>query len=423
MPGKRLGKRPHARVPPQSLPRTRALPQETGPMTEHRTTTRRRALKAAAAKPTPRPLLISEAPALAGILTTLIFFAFGDTILSNLQEDALTVVLFLWLFGVMMWCSFGVMRHADAVAADLGEPYGTLVLTFSVITIEVALFATIMLHGQNNPTLARDAMFATLMIVLNGMVGAALLMGALRYHEQECNLAGARAFLVVIAALSVIALVLPNYVETAPGPVDAPGKAILFVVLTLLFYAVFIFIQTMRHQAFFDEPADDSSDPAHQVAAHAAVEKRPLGFHVAMLLVTLLPVILLAESLAVIVDYGIEDLGLPEALGGVLIAVLVLAPEGLTAFHAALVNHLQRAVNVCLGSALSTIGLTIPAVLVVGLVTGTHVHLGLSQSETVLLLLTLFVSGLTFAGGRTNVLQGVVHLVLFFVYVILIFSP
>jgi len=393
-------------------------------MTELKTGTRRKAPRTISdAKPTSRSLLVSEAPALAGIFTTAIFLAFGSTILSNLQEDALTVVLFLWLFGVMMWCSFGVVRHADAVAEKLGEPYGTLVLTFSVITIEVALFATIMLHGQNNPTLARDAMFATLMIVLNGMVGAALLMGAIRYREQECNLAGARAFLVVIAALSVIALVLPNYIKNAPSPVDAPSQAILFIAITLLFYAVFIFIQTTRHRSFFDEPANCSSDPDHRARAHAAAESRSLGFHVVMLVFTLLPVVLLSESLAVIVDYGIEDLRLPEALGGVLIAILVLAPEGLTAFQAALVDHLQRAVNVCLGSALSTIGLTIPAVLIVGLVTGTDVHLGLSESEMVLLILTLFVSGLTFAGGRTNVLQGFVHLVLFFVYLMLIVSP
>lgn len=142
-----------------------------------------------------------------------------------------------------------------------------------------------------------------------------------------------------------------------------------------------------------------------------------------MLVLTLLPVVLLSEFLAVIVDYGIEDLDLPDSLGGVLIAILVLAPEGLAALHAALANHLQRAVNVCLGSALATIGLTIPAVLIVGLVTGRDVHLGLTQVETVLLILTLFVSGLTFGGARTNLLQGMVHLLLFLVYVVLIFSP
>ena len=142
-----------------------------------------------------------------------------------------------------------------------------------------------------------------------------------------------------------------------------------------------------------------------------------------MLLLTLLPVVLLSEFLAIIVDFGIEDLDLPDALGGVLIAILVLSPEGLTAFHAALVNQLQRAVNVCLGSALATIGLTIPAVLTIGLITGCEVHLGLDEVQTVLLILTLFVSALTFGGVRTNVLQGTVHLLLFIVYIALIFSP
>jgi Ca2+:H+ antiporter len=386
-------------------------------MTESRTTARRKASKATTEQSPAQPYFVSEAPAIAGILTTLIFFAFSDTLLGDLENHLLTVAVFLWLFGVMMWGAFGVMRHADAVAAKLGEPYGTLILTLATIIIEVALLAAIMLHGQNNPTLARDAMFATLMIVLNGMVGTALLIGALRYREQECNLAGARAFLVVLSALSVIALVLPNYTTTAPSSVESPGKATLFIAITLLFYAVFIFIQTMRHRSFFDEPVGSSEDLAPEA------EARSLGFHVAMVATTLLPVVLLSEYLAVIVDFGIEDLGLPEPLGGVLIAILVLAPEGLTAFHASLTNHLQSAVNVCLGSALSTIGLTVPAVLILGLITGADVHLGLTNVETVLLLLTLFVSGLTFAGGRTNVLQGAVHLLLFLIYVVLIFSP
>lgn len=365
----------------------------------------------------------TEAPAIAGILTTVVFFVFGGSLLSDLSNDLLTTALFLWLFGVMMWCAFGVVRHAEAVADKLGEPYGTLVLTFSVVIIEVALLASIMLHGDNNPTLARDAMFATLMIVLNGMVGAALLMGGLRYWEQDYNLAGARAFLVVIAALSVFALILPNYTEIPPDPVKAPSKAMLFGIITLLFYGVFVAIQTMRHRAFFTEPNESTVEGRQRTLPRGRTRPGSLVFHVTMLVLSLLPVVLLAEFLAVIVDYGIVDLGLPVALGGVLIAVLVLTPEGLTAFSAALANRLQRAVNVCLGAALSTIGLTIPAVLLIGLVTGRNVHLGLTQVETVLLVLTLFVSGLTFGGGRTSVIQGFVHLLLFLVYVILIFSP
>jgi len=393
-------------------------------MTKTKPTSRRNAPKSAvAAASPPSSLLRSEAPAIVGILTTLIYFVLGATLLSNLENHALTVLQFLWLFGTMMWCSFGVVRHAEAVAEKLGEPYGTLVLTFSVVIIEVALLASIMLHGANNPTLARDTMFATLMIVLNGMVGTALLMGALRYWEQEYNLAGTRSFLVVIAALSVFALVLPKYTETSPDPVQSPSKAILFMVITLLFYAVFVAIQTLRHRAFFAEPQDIGEDTALAPVTHDPAVVGSLGFHVTMLLAALLPVVLLADFLAVIVDFGIEDLGLPDPLGGVLIAVLVIAPEGLTAFSAALGNQLQRAVNVCLGSALATIGLTIPAVLAIGLVTGRDVDLALTNVEMVLLLLTLFISGLTFGGGRTNVLQGVVHLLLFAVYVVLIFSP
>jgi len=374
-----------------------------------------------ASKPEPGvgPFLAAEKPAVAGILTALVFIAFGDALLSDLENHLLTIAMFALLFAVMMWGSFGVVRHADAVAQKLGEPYGTLVLTFSVIIIEVALLAAIMLHGQNNPTLARDVMFATLMIVLNGMVGTALLIGALRYWEQECNLTGARSFLVVMSALSVVALVLPKFTQTPPSPVEAPGKAILFIAITILFYGVFIFIQTVRHGAFFADPKDNSEDLSHP----SREPTHSLAYHVVMLVLTLIPVVALSEYLAVIVDFGIEDIGLPEPLGGLLIAILVLAPEGLTAFHAALANHLQRAVNVCLGSALSTIGLTIPAVLIIGFVANIHVHLGLTDVETVLLILTLFVSGLTFAGGRTNVLQGAVHLLLFFVYVALLFSP
>ena len=183
-------------------------------------------------------------------------------------------------------------------------------------------------------------------------------------------------------------------------------------------------IQTVRHRAFFAEPeGNDGQEMLGEEPEAHAPHSGSLGFHIAMLLLTLIPVMMLSEYLAIIVDFGLEGLQLPDSLGGVMVALLVLSPEGLTAFHAALRNHLQRAVNVCLGSALATIGLTIPAVLVIGLVTGCNVHLGLDEVQTVLLILTLFVSALTFGGVRTNVLQGTVHLLLFVVYVALIFSP
>jgi Ca2+:H+ antiporter len=259
--------------------------------------------------------------------------------------------------------------------------------------------------------------------VLNGMVGTALLMGALRYWEQEYNLEGARSFLVVIASLAVFALIMPDLTKTEPDPSIAPFQAGLFAAITILFYAIFVAIQTMRHRAFFAEPVNGKGEAAAYLVAHQTRSVGPLWYHVAMLLLTLAPVVALSTFLAVIVDFGIERLGAPAPLGGILIAILVLSPEGLTAFHAALANQLQRAVNVCLGSALATIGLTIPAVLAIGLITGQEVHLGLDRIDAALLVLTLFVSALTFGGARTNVLQGTVHLLLFVVYIALIFSP
>ncbi|HLC08574.1 MAG TPA: calcium:proton antiporter [Methyloceanibacter sp.] len=364
----------------------------------------------------------SELPTLFGLVATVVALVFQDQLFGDLNDTTLAFAKFIGLFGIMMVCAFGVVRHADAVAELLGEPYGTLVLTLSVTVIEVSLMASIIMHGENNPTLARDVMFSTLMIVLNGMVGLALVIGALRYWEQEYNLEGARAFLVVIASLAVFGLIIPNYTKSIPDPSKFPFQAGLFATITILFYVVFVIIQTARHRAFFAEPVNGNKAPLEDVRVHGEVTGS-LSFHVALLLLSLAPVVLLSEYLAIFVDHGIERLELPAALGGILIAVLVLSPEALTAFHAALENHLQRAVNVCLGSALATIGLTIPAVLTVGLLTGRDVHLGLDQLQQVLLVLTLFVSALTFGGPRTNVLQGIVHLLLFFVYLALVVSP
>jgi Ca2+:H+ antiporter len=366
--------------------------------------------------------LTAAAPTIAGLVSVALVYAFEQPLFGNVKNDAASLFVFLWLFGVILWCAFGVVRHADAVAWHLGEPYGTLVLTLSVSAIEVAIMASIILHGENNPTLARDAMFATLMIVLNGLVGTALLMGALRYWEQEYNLEGARAFLVVIASLAVFALILPSFTKTEPDPNLSPFQAGLFGAITVAFYAIFLAIQTMRHRAFFAEPENGNHTKAAYLMHHERAEGS-LTYHVTMLILTLAPVVVLAEFLAIMVDFGIEQLGAPAPLGGILVAMLVLSPEGLTALRAALDNQLQRAVNVCLGSALATIGLTIPAVLAVGLYSGRPMHLGLDRVDTVLLVLTLFVSSFTFSGGRTNVLQGAVHLLLFVVYIVLIFSP
>lgn len=364
----------------------------------------------------------SEAAFVAGAITTALFLFFGDSWLSDLDNFLKVAVLFTWLFAVMLWCAFGVVRHADCLAELLGEPYGTLILTIAVISIEVSLIAAIMLTGAANPTLARDTMLAVIMIVLNGMVGVTLLIGGLRHGEQAFNLQGARAFLAVIAPLATMALVLPRFTTSTADPTLSPLQKVLFAIMTIALYATFLAIQTRRHSGFFMQPSAETTahDDEH---GHDNLRPRSVAYHAVFLVLTMLVIVLLSTKLAVFVDHGTATLGAPAALGGVLVAILVLTPEGLAALRAALANRLQRSVNICLGSALATIGLTVPAVFTIGLVTGMPVVLGLEPVDMVLLVLTLFLSMLTFGGVRTNMLQGAVHLVVFLVYLVLIFNP
>ncbi len=370
-----------------------------------------------------RQIVFSGSPALVGLASMVIALLFQQQLFANLHNTTEAILLFVWLFSVMIWCAFGVLGHAHAVAVRLGEPLGTLLLTLAVTAIEVALLASITLHGGANPTLARDTMFATLMLVLNGMIGAALLVGGLRYRVQDYNLEGARAFLVVLAPLAVFALIMPNYAGTVPDPAVDPSKAMVFVVIAAAFYLVFLAIQTTRHKSFFDEPETEETHTLGGSHDEAGVEEHGLAHHAILMVLTLVPIVVLSESLAVVVDLGIEGAGLPTALGGIVVAVVVLSPEGLSAMTAARANHLQRSVNICLGSALATLGLTIPAVLIVAMIADKPVHLGLTPMESVLLVLTLAVSALTFGGSRTTVLQGLVHLLLLVIYLALIFSP
>ncbi len=366
--------------------------------------------------------LLREQVPLIAILVSLAFFQFGgDGLLVGLTDPLPAALFFLWLFGVMLWAAFSVVRHADALAELLGEPYGTLILTIAVIGIEVSLIASVMLTGQSAPTMARDTMFAVLMIVLNGLVGFALLLGGLKHHEQDYNLQGARAFLSVLLPLSIFALVLPRFTVSTPDPTFSPLQAGFFALVTVLLYGVFLAIQTVRHRGFFEQPAIEGGSKGEGQHGHGPI--RSLPYHAVMLILTLVPIVLLSKRLAKVVDYGIVQAGAPVALGGVIIAMLVLAPESMAALGAALSNRLQRSINLLLGSAVATIGLTVPAVLAIGLIFHQEVTLGLDNASMIMLILTLVVSTMTFGAVRTSLLQGAVHLVLFFAYLMLIFSP
>ena len=365
--------------------------------------------------------LRSEAAFIVAALSVAIFYSVGKGWLEGAGNPALLAVIFVWLFAVMLWSSFAAVGHADGLAELLGEPFGTLVLTISVISIEVSIIAAVMLHAGPNPTLARDTMLAVLMIVLNGMVGLALLVGGLRHREQSFNLQGARSYLSVLITLATMSLILPRFTVTTPDSTLSTTQGVLFAVVTVLLYGTFLAMQTVRHREHFVEVVEATQEAVG--AGHAHGEARSITYHAIFLVLTLVPLVLLSKKLAVVVDFGTDALALPAALGGVLVAVLVLSPEALAAYRAAAANHLQRAVNICLGSALATISLTVPAVVIIGMVSGINVQLGLNPADMVLLVLTLIISVITFGGVRTNMLQGAVHLVVFVTYLVLIFQP
>jgi Ca2+:H+ antiporter len=357
---------------------------------------------------------------LIGLGTVAIFFGTGSQLVEIIAHPIALTGVFLWLFVVILWSAVSVVRHADCLAIKWGEPYGTLILTLSAITIEVVMISTAMLHGANNPQLGRDAIFAVIMIALNGFVGLCLLIGGLRYREQYYNLQGVNSYLNVIMTLAVLGLVLPNFTTTTSGPTFSTEQEIFLIVMSLLLYAIFLLIQTARHRRYFVESSETVVAPE---SAHHPLHVYSTGFHATLLLLYLVTVVLLAEKFAIPLDNSIEQFGMPQEFGGAIIAALVLAPEGIGAIQATLRNQLQRSINILFGSVLATIGLTIPAVLTIGQITKRSVTLGVQGGNLPLLLLTLAVCVVTFTSRKTNVLQGCIHLLLCAVFVLLIFAP
>jgi Ca2+:H+ antiporter len=360
----------------------------------------------------------------AGWLTVALFLLFGSQWVGGMSSPLAALGLFAWLFLVIVWVAFGVVHEAEELAHRLGEPLGTLVLTLSIVVIEVVLISAVMLDSSGSSTLARDTMYAVLMIVLNGVVGVGLLLGGFRHYEQAYNLKGASAYLSVIIPLTIIALVLPNFTTSTPDGSLAPPQALAFSLLTIALYGVFLWLQTGRHRGYFvnsDATPVGLEDTVEQ--SPKAIDKKKLLLHFALLLLNILPIIILSKSMAKVLDYGIVATGAPKALGGIIIAILVFAPEGISALIAARADRLTRAINLCLGSAASTLGLTVPAVLAISLYTGQSVLLGVPASSIVMLMATLMLSVMTFSSARTTMLEGAVHLSLFAVFIVLVFSP
>jgi len=322
-------------------------------------------------------------------------------------------VLLSILFGTV----FAAVHHAEVIAERIGEPYGTLLLTLAVTIIEVALIATIMLGDKPQPALARDTVFAVVMIVCNGLVGLCIFIGGLRYREQDFQVSGANLYLSVLFVLATITLIMPNYTLTAPGPIYSAAQLGFVSIVTLVLYAVFLYTQTIRHRDYFINQAEGEG------TGESRLSNRMLVISVALLLVSLLAVVLLAKKFSAVVDAVTAMIGAPSAFAGVIVALLILLPESVAAVGAARKNDLQKSINLALGSSLATIGLTVPAVAVVAYTLDKQLVLGLNAPEMVLLVLTFVLSMLTFGTGRTNILFGLVHMVVFAVFVFMVFVP
>lgn len=319
----------------------------------------------------------------------------------------------LILTSLLIGSVIAAVHHAEVVAHRVGEPYGTLLLALAITTIEVALIISLMLTGGPETTaLARDTVLAAVMIILTGMIGLCLLVGGAKFKEQEFSLSGVSMALVALTAILVLTLVLPNYTTSRPGPFYSPVQLGFVAVISLIIYLAFVLAQAVRHRDFFLPPGEDGNEDAHA----APPSNKTSWLSGALLIICLGIVVLLAKALAPDIESAVVTAGAPKSLVGVIIAAVVLLPEGLAAYRAARKNRLQTSLNLALGSALASIGLTIPAVAIVAMATGMTITLGIDMKATVLLLLTLFTIMLSLKTGKTTMLQGVVLLVIFATY-------
>jgi Ca2+:H+ antiporter len=340
------------------------------------------------------------------------------------------VVVGAWLLGVgavmaalagivLVATVFAAVYHAEVVAHRVGEPFGTLVLAVAVTVIEVALIVSVMIGAPAaNTGLARDTVYAAVMIVCNGIVGLSLLAGGARHHEQGFHVQGASAALAVLTPLAALTLLVPNVTTSAPGAEFSPAQLVFVGIVSLALYAAFVFVQTMRHRDYF-LPPDGAGEDAHVPPPDRATAL----FSLVLLIAALVAVVLLAKLLTPTLEAALARIEAPKAVIGILIAGLVLLPEGLAALRAARANRLQTSLNLALGSALACIGLTVPTVVAVAFVIGLPLQLGLGAKDAVLLVLTLFLGVITLGTGRTTVLQGIVHLVMFAAFLFFALVP
>ncbi len=347
------------------------------------------------------------------ILVILYFVGKNPMIKESLYLEG---VIFLIIFAVIIYAAFGVVHHAELLAYKFGEPYGTMILTLSAVTVEIIMIATMMLHGDADPSIARDTIFSTLMILLNGLTGLVMLIGGIKYGVQKYNIKSTNSFFSMIIGIVGIGLFLPLAI-----PLERSTFYETFLIFVcILLYIFFLRMQSKEHSYYFK--FDDAQKHVSDEDEHFSDKKNiSTIYNFTMLLATIAAISILAESLSIFVDDGINKLHLPSGAAGLLIAIIIVSPEALTAIRAGLHNDMQRVVNISLGSMLSTVSLTIPAVLIVGLLINQDVQLGLTPIQSTMVITSLLVGMLSSKDGDSNALQGFIHFMLFITFVFLIF--
>jgi Ca2+:H+ antiporter len=328
----------------------------------------------------------------------------------------LAVLCGIGLIGAVL----AAVHHAEVVAHRVGEPFGTLILAVAVTVIEASLILSMMFAGgEHTAVLPRDTIYAAIMIICNGVVGICVMVGGLAHREQSFRVEGAGAGLAALIVMSALVLVLPTFTTSAPGPVLSPSQLVFVAVASAALWAIFVFIQTVRHRDYFIPVANASNPEVH--AEPPTLNETWLSF--GLLVVALVTVVGLAKMLSPTIERGVEAAGAPRAVIGIAIAMLVLMPETWAATRAARADRLQTSMNLAVGSALASIGLTVPVVVLSAVAFGLPLTLGLDPKDLVMLVMTLLVSIVTLGTGRTHMMQGAVHLVVFAAFLFLAFVP
>jgi Ca2+:H+ antiporter len=335
---------------------------------------------------------------------------FGEDFASHALGIATTAILLPLLLGAV----FAAVYHAENAAHILGEPFGTLILTIAVTVIELSLIISMMLTGKASPTLVRETVYAVIMIVTTGLAGLCILVGGLRYREQNFDVTSAKIYLATLIVLTTLTIILPNYTTTAPGRLFSGAQLTYVSIVTIVLYAVFLYTQTVLHRGYFIGRSSDES---------TAFAMGDLVRSLILLCLALVAVVLLAKLSAIVINAAVSVLDAPASISGIIIALIVLTPESIAAVKAARQDDLQKSLNLALGSSLATIGLTIPAIAAVNVFMDLPLVLGLEPRDVLLVTMALLTGILTFGTGKTNILFGFLHLVIFGTFLFLAFVP